>query len=319
MKTYNDEFYEVFTEISDLLAILGENRFKIIAYGNAARLLKDDTEPITKKNASVADFKKLPKVGDALAEKMMEYIETGKVEYLEKLRRQIPEAVRDLLKIPGLGPNRVRELFINLGVKNKKDLIKAAKDGSIEELPGFGDKLVENILAAIESGQEKKKRHERKDIEPMVKKVVKILKTIKSIKQIEVAGSYRRGSKTIGDIDILTEGNSKVGKKILEAVEKEFEKTNTLADGETKVAFVIFPDNLQVDIRFVPKESWGAALLYFTGSKDFNVKMRKIAIEKGYLLNEYGLFDGGEYIAGKTEKEVFEKLEVDEVVPEKRR
>ena len=307
MKSYNDDFYRLFNEIADLMELISENPFKIRAYRTAARKIQESIEPITKKNADKKKFDELPGIGEAIADKMMQYIKTGKIKYLEKLRRTIPKPVRDMLSIPHLGPKRVRDLYINLGIKSKKDLIKSAKGGEINKLPGFGEKLVGQIMNAIQKGQKKKKRHDRKEVTPIAKKLISILKKTKGIKQVEVGGSYRRQAETVGDLDILVSGNPSI-----EEAEKKIYKTfldhTILASGETKIAFVIFPQNLQVDIRFVPEESWGAALLYFTGSKDYNVMMRKVAIEQDCLLNEYGLFKDGEYIAGKTEKEVFDKL-----------
>jgi len=318
VKTYNEDFYRLFNEIADLMAILSENSFKIRAYREAARRIKADIHPIIKKNASKQAFEKLPGVGEAIAEKMMQYIETGKIPFLEKLRKQVPKPVREMLDIPHLGPIRVRDLYINLGVKNKKDLIRAAKSGEIDKLPGFGEKLVESILEAIEKKQEKKKRHDRKAVAPIAKKLIAILKKMKSVSSAEVAGSYRRGEPTVGDLDILVIGDLD-NKKFEKAVRKEFPDIAILGSGETKISFVIFPNNLQVDIRFLPKESYGAALLYFTGSKDFNVMMRKKAIESGYLLNEYALFKDGEYYKGATEEEVFEALGMKYVEPTKRK
>lgn len=318
MKTYNDDFYRLFNEIADLMAILNENSFKIRAYREAARRIKEDIHPIAKKTAAVADFMQIPGIGEAIAGKMMQYIETGRIEYLEKLRKQVPKAVRELLEIPHLGPIRVRDLYINLGVKNKKDLLKAAKSGEIDKLPGFGEKLVASILEAIGKGQEKKRRHERKEVEPIAKKLIGLLTKMKGVQTAEVAGSYRRGEKTVGDLDILVIGD--LDNEALEkAVRKKFLDVTMLGSGETKVSFVIFPNNLQIDIRFLPKESYGAALLYFTGSKDFNVMMRKKAIELGYLLNEYALFKDGEYYKGATEEEVFEALGMKYVEPTKRK
>jgi DNA polymerase (family 10) len=318
MKTYNEDFYRLFNEIADLMAILSENSFKIRAYREAARRIKEDLHPITKKTASEHEFKKLPGIGDAIAKKMMEYVETGKIPFLEKLRKRVPKPVRDLLNIPHLGPIRVRDLYINLGIKSKKDLIKAAKSGEIDKLPGFGEKLVESILDAIQKGQKKKKRHDRKDIAPVARKLVGILKKMKSVHSAEAAGSYRRGAPTVGDLDILVTGDLD-NMKFEKAVRKIFSDITILGSGETKISFVIFPNNLQVDIRFLPKESYGAALLYFTGSKDYNVMMRKKAIELGYLLNEYGLFKDGEYYKGATEEEVFEVLGMKYVEPTKRK
>lgn len=317
MQTYNEPLENHFNEIADLMSILGENAFKIRAYRDVARKMKEEIDPITKANASKAAFKKIPGVGDALADKMMQYVQQGKIDYLEKLRAQIPEAVRDMLKIPHLGPNRVRDLYINLGIKSKKDLKEKAINGNIANLPGFGEKLVQQILNALESGQQKKKRHEREMIQPIVEKVTAILKGVQGVDQVTVAGSYRRESDTVGDIDILVSGQPAAA-KAEKAIKEQFEDLKILASGETKVAFVIFPENLQVDIRFVPEESYGSALLYFTGSKDFNVKMRKVAIEQGCLLNEYGLFKSGEYIAGKTEEEVFKRLNMHYTDPRER-
>lgn len=318
MKSYNEDFYILFNEIADLMAILNENSFKIRAYRSAARTLKEDIHPITKKDASEEAFKKLPGIGEAIAEKMMQYIETGKIKWLEELRKAVPKPVREMLDIPHLGPNRVRDIYINLGIQSKKDLVKAAKDGRIVALPGFGDKLVESILEAIEKGQEKKKRHERKEVKAVAKKIMDILTRMKSVKATEVAGSYRREAPTVGDLDILVTGNLD-NEKTEKAIREAFPDITILGNGETKISFVIFPNNLQVDIRFLPAESYGAALLYFTGSKDFNVMMRKKAIELGYLLNEYGLFKAGEQVAGKTEQEVFDKLGMKFVEPKNRK
>ena len=318
MKSYNDDFYNLFNEIADLMAIQGEGFFRVRAYREAARVLKEEIEPITKKNANRQYLISLPRIGNAIADKMIQYIETGKIPFLEKLRKEIPKPVRDMLKIPHLGPTRIKNLYINLGIKSKAQLKKCAMDGSISELKGFGDVLVKSILTAIESGQKKKKRHKRKNVELVAKKLTSLIKTIKGAKKIIIAGSYRRGLLTVGDLDILVCGNSDVS-KVEKKIFKAFPNSTSLASGETKIAFVIFPQNLQVDIRFVPEESYGAALLYFTGSKDYNVMMRKVAIEKGYLLNEYGVFENGEYVAGKTEKEVCEKLGLPFLEPTKRK
>ena len=318
MKSYNNDFYNLFNEIADLMSLLDENSFKIRAYREAAMRIKQDFRPITIKDADKKILKEIPRVGDAIAEKMIQYMKEGKIDYLEKLRKQIPKPVRDLLKIPHLGPKRVRDLYINLGIKSKADLKKHAESGKIAELPGFGDKLINSIIEGLKTGQGKKKRHLKKEVKPIADKLVSILKKIRGVKKVEVGGSYRRKSPTVGDLDLLVCGAS-VAEKAEKSISEAFPKISMLASGDTKIAFMIFPDNLQVDIRFVPEESYGAALLYFTGSKDYNVMMRKKAIEKGYLLNEYGLFENGEYIAGKTEKEVCEKLGLPVLVPEKRK
>jgi DNA polymerase (family X) len=318
MKNYNDELASAFNEIADLLSILDDNVFKIIAYRRAARRLKEEFRPITKKDAKKEVLKQIPGVGEALAEKMIQFMKEGKIDLLEKLHHQIPEAVRDMLGIPHLGPNRVRQLFIELGIKSKADLLKKAKEGELDKLKGFGPKLIEGILEGIEKGQEKKRRHERKEVEPIAKRIVGILKKTKGVSDVVIAGSYRRKAETVGDLDILVLGD-RAAPEAQKNLKKVFGDQTALASGETKISFVIFPQNLQVDIRFVPEDSYGAALLYFTGSKDFNVMMRKVAIEKGTLLNEYGLFKDGEWVAGKTENEVFDALGLPHTPPEKRK
>ena len=320
MKPYNQKIADAFNEIADLMGILDVEWYKTRAYREGARQIMQYINPITKKDVDPKKLKEIPRIGDALSAKMIQFLKTGKIELLEEMRKKIPKPVRILLKIPGLGPKRVKDLYINLGIKSKKDIKKYAKNGQIVELSGFGDKLVEQILNAIDSGQQKKKRHKRKDIEPIAKKLTGILKKIKGIKKVTIAGSYRRKLQTVGDLDILVvTKNGKSVNNLLTICKQFANNMNILEKGDTKVSFIIFPDNLQIDIRFVQQESYGAALLYFTGSKESNIMMRKVAIKKGYLLNEYGLFEDGEYIVGKMEKEVFEKLGLPVVKPEKRR
>lgn len=318
MKQYNKEIAAAFEEIADLLGIKGEGFFKIRAYREAATRIGEESRPITEKDTDPKELQKLERIGEAISLKMVEFIETGTMHYLEELRKEIPQSVRELLAIPGLGPLRVGKLYKTLGIDTREKLIKAAQNGTIEALPGFGKKMVGKILDAIDSDQQKKKRHERKEIDEVAEDLLPLLKKLKGAKHVEVAGSYRRGSPTVGDMDILVMGtvDPKAAEKI---VTKHFKQMTLLGSGETKVSFVIFPNNLQVDIRFLPFESLGAALLYFTGNKDFNIKMRRIAIQKGWLLNEYGLHEKGEIIASRTEQEVFDKLEMEFVPPEERK
>jgi len=318
MKSYNQEFYKIFNEIADLLAITGAGFFQTRAYREAGRILMEEASPITKKNANVEKFKELPHIGNAIAEKMMSYIQTGKIQTLENLRREIPKSVRNLLKIPNLGPGRIGKLYFMAGISNKRELITLANSGEMINLPGFGKKTVENILHSISTDQQKKKRHTRTEVEPIAKKLITILKKINTVTDAKEAGSFRRQSTTIGDLDTLVTGALN-NKNLLKEIEKVFGEVTVLGSGDTKISFVIFPQNLQIDIRSLPEVSYGAALLYFTGSKNFNVKMRKKAIQMGYLLNEYGLFKAGEYIAGANELEVFKKLNMNFVEPEGRK
>ncbi|PIZ70736.1 hypothetical protein COY07_06180 [Candidatus Peregrinibacteria bacterium CG_4_10_14_0_2_um_filter_43_11] len=318
MKNYNQALSKIFQEIADLMGILGENSFKVQAYRKIARRLTEEIPLLTGKDFRKQKLKEIPGVGDAIAGKMLEYAESGEIGLLKKLQRQIPKAVRELLQIPHLGPDRVRKLFLNLHIRSKQDLVKAAKNGKIAMLSGFGEKLTDQILEALKTGQQKKKRHQRAEVEPVIQQLTDELLKIKGVEQVIAAGSYRRGADDVGDVDLLIVGSQNSASEAEKQIQKLFKKITFLANGSTKIAFVIFPQNLQIDIRFVPQESAGSALLYFTGSKEFNVKMRKVAIGKSFLLNEYGLFKDGEYIAGKTEKEVFKSLGMKYVEPNER-
>ena len=321
MKSYNKTFHKLFNEIADLMSIMGEGFFKTRAYREGARVLMEEAEPITKENASVEEFLKIHRIGKALANKMMEYIETGKIRYLEELRKEVPKSVVNLMKIPGLGAGRVGKLYFELGIDSKQMLKKFINNkGDLTQLRGFGKKLVTQIMSAIQSGQQKKKRHRREDVEPIAKKILSMLKKIKGVKKVEIAGSYRRENKMIGDLDILINVETRdLASLLINKISKSFPNITILGAGDTKISFVIFPENLQVDIRMIGDDSYGAALLYFTGSKNHNIKMRNIAIKKGLLLNEYGLFKEGEYMAGKTEKEIFKKLGMDYIKPDERK
>lgn len=317
MKRYNKKIYTAFNEIADLMGIMGEGFFRVRAYREAGRVIMEEADTITEKTTK-KELLEISRIGQALADKILELIKTGNIKFLDKLREEIPKSVRNLLKIPGLGPGRIGKLYFLADIKTKAQLIRAAKNDELISLPGFGQKTIDNILNAIASSQQKKKRHKRKELEPTAKKITTLLKKIEGVKRVEIAGSYRRQKATVGDLDILVSGKvdlKKAEKKVL----RPYPKHALLGSGTTKISFVIFPDNLQIDIRFVPNESWGAALLYFTGSKDYNVMMRRVAIEKELLLNEYGLFKDGEYIAGKTEKEVCKKLNLPYLEPKDRK
>ena len=318
MKSYNKEISKAFNEIADLLGIIGEGFFITRAYREAARYFTEESDSITSQ-ITKKDLLEMPRIGQALANKALEYIKTGQIQYLEELRIRVPKSVRDLLQIPNLGPSRIGKLFFLADIKSKKELIKAAKGDELIALPGFGKKTVDKIMEAISSDQQKKKRHNRSELRPIANNLLKLIKSIKGVNNVEICGSYRREAKTSGDLDILILGTGAVISSVESKVLKSFPNNRLIASGNTKISFVIFPNNLQIDLRFVPKDSWGAALLYFTGSKDYNIMMRRVAIEKGYLLSEYGLFKDGEYIAGKTEKEVCKKLDLPYVEPKRRR
>ncbi len=292
--------------------------FKPQAYEKAAysiEALDEDIEEFVKKKGKEG-LKNLPGVGESIAEKIIEYLKTGKIQELEELKKEVPVDIETLTSIEGVGPKIVFKLYKALGIKTIEDLEKACLEHKIRRLPGFGEKSEEKILRGIQFFKQGGGRFILGFIMPVVESLVAYLKESKYAKEVVPAGSYRRRKETVGDIDILA--TSDHPEKIMEHFVKFPEVQHIYAQGPTKT-MVRLNIGLDVDLRVVPEESFGAALMYFTGSKDHNVQMRELAIKKGWKLNEYGLFDKNEkMIAGRTEEEVFEKLGLPWIPPEMR-
>lgn len=315
----NAEVVRIFYEIAEMLDILGENRFKSAAYRRVAKTV--EVLPVTLREiyskGGVKALRGIPGVGEAIAEKIQQLVETGKLDYYEHLKSKIPAEVGALMKVPGIGPRKIMRLSKELGIKNIAQLEKAAKQGKIAKLKGFGEESEKDILDAIELSKISKGRIPLKEAEKMAKPIITKLKKLKEAEAVETAGSLRRKKVTVGDIDILA--SSRKPGKIIDTFVGLKDVKKVLGKGETK-ATVILKSGVQADLRVVPPESWGAALLYFIGSKNYNIELRKIAIKKGYKLSEYGLFDvkTGKMVAGKTELEVLKKLGQKYLKPEER-
>jgi DNA polymerase (family X) len=312
----NQELAKIFNEIADFLAMDGV-AFKPYAYQRAAiglGTMEESVEDIYKKGGKPA-LEEIPGVGKSIASSVEEYLKTGKIKYYNFLKKRTPINLEELIAVEGLGPKRVKFLYDKLGVANLKDLEKAAKTHKISPLFGFGKKTEENILEGIEFLKRSKGRFLLGEILPRVKEVYEKLKNLKEVEQISLAGSIRRMKETIGDADFLV--ISKEPQKVmnffvsLPGIEKIWAKGGTKASVRMKECF-------DMDIRVVPKISYGAALQYFTGSKDHNIVLRKIAIEKGLKLSEYGLFKGKKIIASGSEEEVYSALGLDWPAPELR-
>ncbi|MEM1513298.1 MAG: DNA polymerase/3'-5' exonuclease PolX [Candidatus Thermoplasmatota archaeon] len=307
----NQEVAKLLYEIADLLEIEGVE-FKPRAYRKAAQNIESysiDIEELYKKN----ELKSIPGVGKSIEEKIKEYLETGKISKLEELRKKIPIDIESLSKVEGLGPKMMKALYEQLGVKNLDDLEKAAREGKIRHLKGFGEKTEKNILENIEIA---KKRQERFLLGFALRDALEIIDLLKEhVEKISLAGSIRRRKETIGDVDILAVAND--AKKIMDIFTGMKKVEKVIAKGDTKSSVRLY-GGLQVDLRIVDKESFGSALQYFTGSKEHNIELRKIAIKKGYKLNEYGLFENDLRIAGENEEEVYKKLGMQWIPPELR-
>jgi len=314
MKNY--ELAKIFYEIADYLK-MEDIAFKPYAYQKAALALETLEEDVgdVYKREGLKGLEKIPGVGKTIAERIEEYLKTGKIKYYEELKKKTPVNIGELTAVEGLGPKKVRVLYQKLGVRNLKDLERAARVHKIAPLFGFGEKTEKNILEGIAFLKRSKGRFLLGEILPRVKEVYEKLKNLKEVEKIDWCGSIRRMKETIGDVDFLVISN-KPGKVMdffvsLPGVIKIWGK------GMTKSS-VRMRDGFDMDVRVVPKRSYGSALQYFTGSKEHNIALRKIAINKGLKLSEYGLFRGPKMITGKTEEEVYKFLGMDWIPPELR-
>ncbi len=314
----NLEIANLFYEIADILEMRNV-QWKPRAYRRAAKSIESMSEAIEdvyKKGGKKA-LMEISGIGASLAEHIEEYLKTGKVKEWQALMKKIPKGVEELMHVEGLGPKKVQFLYEKLHIKSIKELEDAVKRHKLLKLRGFGAKTEENILRAIEFYRKGQRRILLGVAMPIAQEVVEKLKRLKEVHNINYAGSLRRMKETIGDIDILV--TSPKPARIMDFFTKMPEVLRVLAKGPTK-STVILKGNIQADVRVVEDKSFGAALQYFTGSKDHNIKLREIAIKKGYKLSEYGIFDKktNKYIAGKTEEDVYKKLGLPYIEPELR-
>lgn len=312
----NSQIAAIFDEIGDLLEISGANFFRVRAYRNAARVIKDMSTPIAVVAADPErKLEDLPGIGRDLADKISVILATGDLPLRVDLERQIPTGLMDVMKIAGVGPRKAHTLFLELGVKDLDSLGEAARAGKVREVRGFGPKTEENILEGIYAVKGLGNRILRADAERLLASVRKHMSKLKGITVMEAAGSYRRMMETVGDLDILVVCDDP------EAATRRFvshpDVTRVIARGPTRTSVVMGKDN-QVDIRIVEQVSLGAALQYFTGSQSHSVALRSMALRKGMKLNEYGVFRDEERIAGETEEGVYEALGLPWIPPELR-
>ena len=310
----NLEIAKILNEIADILD-MKEVEFKPRAYRRAARTIESLSRPIEEIQEE-GNLEELTGVGKSIASKITEIIETGTSKYYEKLKTEIPVDIENLTSIEGMGPKTVKMLYTNLGIKTLEDLEKAAKKHKIREIKGLGPKTEDTILEHIDLAKRNQERMLLGLALPVAEGIKNQLENdLDVIYQIDVAGSVRRMKPTIGDIDVLV--SSSDPSKVADYFSKMADVQEVLGKGKTKVS-VILANGLQVDLRLVGEESYGSALLYFTGSKDHNIALRKIALKKEYKLSEYGLFKDDKRLAGKTEHEVYDKLGLNFIPPELR-
>ncbi len=312
----NREIAKILYEIADYLE-MDEIAFKPYAYRKVAEVLEgleEDVENIYKKGGRAA-LEKIPGVGKNIAEKIEEYLKTGKIKYYEEFKKRLPLNLGEIISVEGVGPRKAKILYQKLGVRNLKDLEKAAKAHKIASLFGFGEKTEKNILEGIAFLKKSKGRFLLGEILPQVKEILEKLKKLKEVEQINVAGSVRRMKETIGDVDILI--TAKSSKRVMDFFVQLPGIIKIWMKGSTKSS-VRMEKGFDVDLRVVKKKSYGSALQYFTGSKEHNIVTRRIAIERGLKLSEYGLFKGKKMIAGWDEGGIYKALGLPWIEPELR-
>jgi DNA polymerase (family 10) len=305
MPRANDAVEAMLVEYADLLSILYDDPYKPRAYEKAARAVGG--YPVDLEGKDLAEIVKIPSVGKSIGEKIQEILATGTLSELETLREQIPPGVRELTRIPGLGPKKAMVLYQELGVGSVEELEAAIEDDRVAALPRFGAKTQDNIARGIGQLRAAGGRVKIDTALDVAEVFIAALTPLTQARRVAYAGSLRRMRETIGDVDLLVAGTD--AGPVMETFVAQPGVTRVLAKGDTKSS-VVTDRGLQIDLRVIPPEAWGAAMIYFTGSKPHNIRIREIAVRKGLKLSEYGLFDAtsGELLAAETEEAVYERL-----------
>jgi len=314
----NVELIRAFERIADLLEIDGADGFRINSYRRAARTLKDAGEDAAVL-AEEGRLQELPGIGKGTAQRIQQFLDSGHIDVLDELEAKFPPGLPALLDISGMGPKKVALVHAELGVKNLDDLKKVIASGAMEKLPGLGTTSVKKIAEGIAFLERSGGRTPLGIALPIAEVFLDRVRALRGVKQAELAGSLRRGVETIGDIDIVCDAAD--GEKVIKQFVAFEGVKRVLAAGATKGSVTIeltAGKELQIDLRVVESDSYGAALQYFTGSKEHNVRLRERAITKKWRLNEYGLFDGERSIAGKREADIYKKLGLPCLPPELR-
>jgi DNA polymerase (family X) len=320
---YNDEVAARFEEIADLLDLGGEISFRVRAYRRAAQTLRAARRQV---GEIIADCRSagsdplraldaLPGVGRDLGGKIVEIVDTGNCALLQKLRHRYPPGMVELLRVPGLGPRRVQSLHEALGIASRKDLLEALRSKRVQKIRGFGERLAQRLVTELELGAPQERRWLRSVAEQHAQGLAAALRKVKGVREVVLAGSFRRGRDTVGDLDVLVSATA--GDAVLAALRRFPAVESWLASGEHG-ATVRLAGGMQVDVRICRPASYGAALYYFTGSKAHNIRVRALAQARGLKINEYGVFRGTRKIAGQTEDSVAATVGLPWIAPELR-
>jgi DNA polymerase (family 10) len=318
----NPEIARVLEEVADVLEIQNANPFRIRAYRNAVRTVETQTTPLRRWVEERRQLTDLPGIGKEMAGHIVEMVETGTLGFRDQLLAEVPRSLIDLMRVPAVGPKKAKKLWDELKICSVDELEAAAREGRIAAVAGFGVKTQEKILSGIAEWRQHSSRMLLIDAERFVEPLLAHLREAPEIERLEVAGSYRRRRETVGDVDLLATATQPG--RVMEHFVRYAQVDKVLLSGDTK-STVTLGSGLQVDLRVVPPECYGAALLYFTGSKEHNVKLRRRAVERGLRISEYGVFkveagaEGeGEWIAGREEADVYASVSLAFIPPELR-
>ncbi|ULQ54246.1 DNA polymerase/3'-5' exonuclease PolX [Flavihumibacter fluvii] len=318
---HNADLADIFHQMAACYRYLGaEHRFRVKAYEEVSRTLNDMKEDISVYASDVETLDKIHGIGESIAQKIMEYLRTGKIKTFESLKKEVPSGLLELMDINGFGPATVKTLHEALHINNKEDLVSAIETGKLEGLRGFGPAKIENMKRGLKLFKEAHSRMLLWDALQTGNEIVQQVLAIPGIKKAALAGSLRRKKETIGDIDVVATADPKLWKKIVNTFISLPNVARVLAKGETKASILLVKTNTQVDLRLVHANEYGAALLYFTGSREHNIELRTWAKSKGWKLNEYGVFDAksGKRLAGESEEEIYRLFNMQYVPPELR-
>lgn len=315
MAMQNQEIADRLARAADLLDIQGGNAYRVRAYRDAAQTIAGLADSLADRVANDSDLTELPGIGRGLAEKIAGLLETGAFPELEQLEAEFPPELAELMQLAGLGPKRVKTLHDELGVESREDLRQAVQAQRVRQLSGFGIKTEVAIAERLGQDQGQEARIRLLQAEDIANHLVKMLERVAGVERLTIAGSYRRRKETVGDLDILVIAED--DSPVMDDFTGLEEVTKVVSRGETRSS-VELRSGMRVDLRLMPEAAYGAALHYFTGSKAHNIAVRKLGVERGLKINEYGVFRDDQRIAGRSEEEVYASVELPYIEPELR-
>lgn len=316
----NRKLSMIFHQMAECYRYLGSSeRFRANAYANAARVLLNMQEDVGRYINNPKALDDIKGIGESITEKIIEFLNTGTVTTFETLKTKVPYDLLELMELSGFGPATLQKLHKELNISSRSDLVKAINTGRLEGLKGFGTERILTLKKVLKL-DEKSTRTPLREVEKRANEILQVIQKIRGVEKVIIAGSIRRRKETIGDIDMLVQTELNQRKKVVTLLLNHLPIAKVLAKGITKLSMILSGHAMQLDIRLVTRDEFGAALLYLTGSKEHNIRLRTLARERGYKINEYGLFDikTGKKIAGKTEEDMYAALQMRYIPPEQR-